>query len=156
MVTEIRRVTADDAGELAGFLKRIGWFDAFAYEPMDVLVDRVRRQIELCGADESHATYCATSSKGEILGYVSVHWLPYLFMRGPEGYVSELFVSAGARGQGVGRQLLKIVEKEAKERGSQRLSLINLRSRESYQRQFYVKAGWQERSEAANFILPVS
>jgi GNAT superfamily N-acetyltransferase len=76
-------------------------------------------------------------------------------MRGPEGYISELFVRAGARGRGIGGQLLKIVEREAKERDSQRLSLINLRGRESYQRQFYVKAGWQERSEAANFILPI-
>lgn len=36
--------------------------------------------------------------------------------------------------------------------GCQRLSLINLRRRESYERQFYIKAGWQERAEAANFI----
>jgi GNAT superfamily N-acetyltransferase len=155
MVIEIRRVTADDAGELAELLKQIEWFDAFAHESMEVLIERVRRQIELCGADESHSSYCATSSTGEILGYVSAHWLPYLFMRGPEGYISELFVRAGARGRGIGGQLLKIVEREAKERDSQRLSLINLRGRESYQRQFYVKAGWQERSEAANFILPI-
>ena len=73
-------------------------------------------------------------------------------MRGPEGYVSELFVRDGARGQGAGRELLRTVETEAKARGCQRLSLINLRRRESYQRQFYIKAGWQERAEAANFI----
>jgi len=32
------------------------------------------------------------------------------------------------------------------------LSLTNLRNRESYKRRFYLKAGWHERSEAANFI----
>jgi GNAT superfamily N-acetyltransferase len=73
-------------------------------------------------------------------------------MSGPEGYVSELFVSASARGQGIGRELLKVIESEARVRGCQRLSLTNLRDRESYKRQFYLKAGWHERSEAANFI----
>ena len=33
--------------------------------------------------------------------------------------------------------------------------LINLRKRESYQRQFYAKQGWDERVDAANFILPL-
>jgi GNAT superfamily N-acetyltransferase len=75
---------------------------------------------------------------------------------GPEGYVSELFVREPARGQGVGGQLLDAIESEARARGCTRLSLINLRQRESYRRQFYVKAGWQERGTAANFIYALS
>jgi GNAT superfamily N-acetyltransferase len=102
--------------------------------------------------DGSHSVFVAEEPAGKIIGYGSVHWLPYLFMSGPEGYVSELFVSASARGQGIGRELLKVIESEARVRGCQRLSLTNLRNRESYKRQFYLKAGWQERSEAANFI----
>jgi hypothetical protein len=47
--------------------------------------------------------------------------------------------------------LLNAIETEARALGCPRLSLVNLRNRESYQRQFYVKAGWQERTEAANF-----
>ena len=77
-------------------------------------------------------------------------------MNGPEGYVSELFVRSTARGQGVGRQLLQAIEVEARARGCARLSLINLRSRESYLRQFFVNAGWDERSEAANFVYPLT
>jgi GNAT superfamily N-acetyltransferase len=77
-------------------------------------------------------------------------------MAGPEGYVSELFVRESARGQGVGGQLLDAIETEARARGCTRLSLINLRHRESYRRQFYVKAGWQERGAAANFIYALS
>jgi GNAT superfamily N-acetyltransferase len=77
-------------------------------------------------------------------------------MSGPEGYVSELFVRDDARGRGVGRRLLSAIESEARGRGCQRLSLINLRNRESYRRQFYLKAGWSERSDAANFIYVVS
>jgi hypothetical protein len=49
-----------------------------------------------------------------------------------------------------------MIEAEARARGCQRLSLINLRNRESYQRQFYVKAGWKERAEAANFLYQLT
>ena len=84
-----------------------------------------------------------------------MHWLPYLFLKGPEGYVSELFVRESARGQGVGGELLRKIETEARARGCARLSLINLRNRESYMRQFYVKAGWEERAEAANFVYRI-
>jgi hypothetical protein len=41
---------------------------------------------------------------------------------------------------------------EARQRGCFRLSLINMRRRESYQRRYYEKAGWEERPEAANFV----
>jgi GNAT superfamily N-acetyltransferase len=84
-----------------------------------------------------------------------VHWIPYLFMSGPEGYVSELFVRNGERGQGVGTQLLQVVRAEARSRGCSRLALTNLRHRESYQRQFYTKAGWSERNDAAQFVYPM-
>ena len=77
-------------------------------------------------------------------------------MRGPEGYISELFVRSNARGQGVGTELLQAVEAEARARGCPRLSLINLRDRESYLRKFYVKAGWEERTVAANFVYRIS
>jgi len=152
MITAIRRATVDDARKLASLIKGIGWFDAFNTEKVDVLAVRVRARLEQCLVDGSHSTFVAEAPGDEITGYGSVHWLPYLFMSGPEGYVSELFVSASARGQGIGRELLKMIESEARVRGCQRLSLTNLRDRESYKRQFYLKAGWHERSEAANFI----
>jgi len=52
--------------------------------------------------------------------------------------------------------LLRVIETDARARGCQRLSLINLRNRESYQRQFYLKAGWRERGDAANFLFEIS
>jgi len=87
-----------------------------------------------------------------VLGYVAVHWLPYLFLTGPEGFVSELFVRREARGRGLGRILLRIVEDEARSLGCARLQLINFRDRESYRRGFYAKAGWQERPDGASFV----
>ena len=149
---KLRKVSIDDAEELAALLKSIGWFEYLEKRGNDEAREHVKIQLARCLADDSHSTYVAEADDGKVIGYASVHWLPYFFMRGPEGYISELFVRANARGQGVGGELLKAVEREAMARDCTRLSLINLRTRESYQRQFYIKAGWQERAEAANFI----
>ena len=156
MTVQIREASARDAPQLAELLKDIGWFASFKSEPIEVASQRVSLRIEQCLADNSHSIFVAEPPDGAIVGYGSVHWLPYLFLQGPEGLVSELFVDESARGQGVGRELLRNIETEARVRGCVRLSLINLRNRESYMRQFYVKAGWEERPEAANFIYRIS
>ena len=155
MKIQIRQVIAQDAPQLTELLKEIGWFESFKSEPIEAASQRVRLHIEQCLADNSHSILVAEARDGAIVGYGSVHWLPYLFLQGPEGLVSELFVRESARGQGVGRELLRNIETEARARGCARLSLINLRNRESYMRQFYVKAGWEERPEAANFIYRI-
>ena len=156
MEIQIRKLSAQDAPQIAELLKQIGWFEAFKSESIEATSRQVRFYIEQCLADNSHSAFAAQSPDGKIVGYGSVHWLPYLFLQGPEGYVSELFVREFARGQAIGRQLLKTIETEAKARGCVRLSLINLRNRESYVRQFYIKAGWEERPEAANFIYRIT
>jgi hypothetical protein len=146
MRIQIRKLTGQDAPQIAELLKEIGWFESFKSEAVAAASERVRSHIEQCHADNSHSAFVAQLPDGKIVGYGSVHWLPYLFLQGPEGYVSELF----------GLELLKTIEAEAKARSCVRLSLINLRNRESYMRQFYVKAGWEERPEAANFIYRIT
>jgi GNAT superfamily N-acetyltransferase len=151
---QLRKATIEDAAPLALLLRQIGWFEAFKSESVDDSIRRVRSELELCLADGSHSVYVAQTDD-RIIGYVSVHWIPYLFMSGPEGYVSELFVRNSERGQGVGTQLLQVVTAEARSRGCSRLALTNLRHRESYQRQFYTKAGWTECDDAARFVYPM-
>lgn len=162
METTIRRARASDAGALYRLLKSIGWFKSIQTEPPEVAIRRIAKHIVLCNADNSHSVYIAvresdepaarTESGEPILGYLSVHWLPYLFLSGQEGNISELFVAKSERGQGIGSRLLDTVIKEAKERECFRLALINFRTRDSYQRKFYEKRGWEERPDAANFI----
>ncbi len=156
MMTRIRRVVHEDAAALAELLLDTGWFAALNDKPVETVTAQIELQIAQCLADNSHSIYVAESSVGQIAGYTSVHWLPYLFMAGPEGYVSELFVQSNARGQGIGNELLRAVEVEARARECSRLSLVNLRHRESYLRKFYIKAGWQERAEAANFLYRIA
>ncbi|MBE7551833.1 MAG: GNAT family N-acetyltransferase [Anaerolineales bacterium] len=154
MIFHIRPAQLNDAAALADLLTGLGWFQHyFGDAPAEVIQERVRQKLSLNLTDKSHSIYVAESSESRIAGYAAVHWLPYLFLPGPEGFVSELFVQESARGQGLGGRLLAAVKAEAIERGCSRLSLINMRSRESYQRGFYGQHGWEERPEAANFIL---
>lgn len=148
----IRRAQPGDVPALAGLLRRIGWFAGVNDEAPEETPARVERALTGCLGDDSHSLYVACGPDGGIAGYVSVHWLPYLFMSGPEGFISELFIDEPARGQGLGAQLLATVEAEARQRGCARLGLVNMRTRESYERGFYAKMGWEERPEAANFV----
>jgi GNAT superfamily N-acetyltransferase len=152
--TTIRPARLADAAGLCQLLRDIGWFHAFEDEAEEQSLARVQRHLELCLAEDSHSIYVAEQIiDGSLVGYTAVHWLPYLILAGPEGYVSELFLSEATRGHGVGAQLLAAVKEEALQRGCVRLSLLNMRTRESYRRGFYVKHGWEERADAANMVL---
>ena len=151
---KIRMAGLGDAQALAVILRETGWFDVMAAESLEESEKRVRDLLAHGLADKSHSIYVAVDQEDLPAGYISVHWLPYLFLSGPEGYVSELFVSASARGGGIGAALLEAVRIEANNRGCARLSLLNGRQRESYHRKFYEKQGWEERPGMANFIFP--
>lgn len=152
MPITLRRSNLADAPRLADLLRRINLFPAVQAEQPAETHAHVQRHLAQCLQDDSHSVYLAESQDGTLLAYAAVHWLPYLIFTGPEGFVSELFVDETARGQGVGTRLLDAVVAEARQRGCYRLSLTNMRSRESYQRQFYNKLGWEERPDAINFI----
>jgi GNAT superfamily N-acetyltransferase len=155
MDVQIRKAQVQDAGHIADILRALGWFAHMNSEPYEETRARIARHLELCNADDSHSVYVAENASGDIGGYVSVHWLPYFMLTGPEGYVSELIVREAARGRGIGTRLLAVVEEEAKARGCSRLMLINMRNRESYQRGFYRKRGWEERQNAANLVYSI-
>ena len=148
----IRPATPDDAPRLAALVRALERFDRLREEPLPEAIARI--QAALAGAGEGgRSLYVAETEAGDLAGYVAVHWLPYLILRGPEGFVSELFLAAEARGQGIGSRLLDTVVAEARARGCSRLGLLNNRRRESYERHFYAQHGWQERGDMANFVL---
>lgn len=151
--TRIRLATMDDAPGLAELLRNIGWFRRVNEESPEKTEQYVTAELALALANDSHTIWVAVGGDGRTLAYAAVHWLPYLFLAGPEGYLSELFVHDQARGQGIGSRLLEAVKAEAKRRGCLRLQLVNFRQRESYQRSFYAKAGWEERPDGASFVL---
>ncbi len=98
----VRPATPDDVPAIAALLRGLGWFAFINDEATAKTETRVKKHLRLCMADDSHSVLVAEDAKGAIMGYVAVHWLPYLMLPGPEGYVSELFVAETARGMGVG------------------------------------------------------
>jgi GNAT superfamily N-acetyltransferase len=154
MTFHIRKAQPQDATGIADVLRDVGWFAHINDESPEATIERIGQHLAMCLADNSHSIYLAENAG--IVGYAAVHWLPYLMMRGPEGFVSELFIAEAARGQGIGAKLLKTIEEEARIRGCSRLGLINSRVRESYQREFYKKNGWIEREDMVNFVLPLN
>jgi len=151
----IRHAAEEDAAAIGRILRDLGWFSDINAEAPEESTGRIERTLGRCAARTDHTAFVAEDDAGEVIGYVAVHWLPYLFMKGPEGYVSELFVRRSYRCRGVGTRLLEEVRKEAVRRGASRLMLVNSRNRPSYKRGFYERRGWKERIEAANFVLPL-
>jgi len=113
--------------------------------------EALRSTIAACIASPERELWVAEAD-GLVVGYAAVHWIPFPMIYGVEGYLSDLLVSRGARGSGVGRQLLARVEERAREIGCVRLMLNNARTAESYTREFYPKQGYRERTEFANFV----
>ena len=152
MSIKIRKTKIEDAEGIVEVLQKAGKSVYSMPTPYVATTEKVAAHIKMCNADKSHTIYVAENVDGALVGYVGAHWLPYLFLDGPEGYLSELFVREEYRDQGIGTKLLGTVKSEAKKRSCSRLLLLNSRKRESYQRSFYKRHGWTEREEAANFV----
>ena len=148
----IRSAQFIDCAALADLLREVGWFEFINGKSVAEATVHVEGHLAECLADESHSVYVSVDENARVVGYISVHWLAYLFMPGPEGFISELFVRPTARAEGVGAALLKTVQEDALERGCHRLSLLNGKQRESYERKFYEKHGWEERPGMSNFV----
>jgi GNAT superfamily N-acetyltransferase len=150
---DIREAVVEDAGAIARILHSVEWLWA-AEQPLERLEQATQRFLEAAAATPASAVLIAEQDNVG-MGFVALHLHPAVFAA-CEGYVSHLFVHAGARGQGIGRQLLAAAELEAVARGCSRLLLYIGRSRPAYRRRFYEKAGWQERDDAALFVRDLS
>ena len=135
-------------------LRDLRWFEHITKKSTQNTITKIQNHLIFCKKDPCHNIYIAEKGN-EVVGYVSVHWVFYAILPGPEGYISELFVSEAERGQGVGNLLLEEVKKQAKIRGCSRLMLVNNRNRLSYEKEFYKKNGFIEREHIANFIFPL-
>lgn len=150
MGVTVRPVEAGDAEKLGDFVRNLAEFSSVAEEPPETTLERVGQNLRIITTSDRHTLLVAEDGE-QVVGYCSVHWQPLMSQQ--EGFVSELFVGASRRGEGVGTALLETVKQEARARGCGRLHLENFRTKESYERGYYAKHGWQERPAAASFIF---
>ena len=107
-----------------------------------------------CIAQPSHEIIIAAAGE-EVVAYVAVHWVPFPMLGAREGYVSDLIVRADWRGHGLGNRLMDAVEARALQMGCERLMLNNRIAAESFERAFFEKAGFRQRTDFANFVKPL-
>ena len=148
----IREACPEDGNAIASVLRELGWFAHINNEPAARTRAHVVERIEQSRREKTHTVLVAERVDGNVVGYLDAHWFPNL-LHGNEGYISELFIHPAETGRGIGGQLLAAIKECAIKRGCVRLMLINMRMRESYQRDFYAKHGWKEQKDAAYFTL---
>jgi GNAT superfamily N-acetyltransferase len=151
----LREATTADAAGIASVIQSISEIKAIKGCAIEEIRERVSRALTAAADGSTSTILVAVLDDGVIAGYCAVHWIPFLFFKGPEAYVSELFVRSDNRSKGVGSALLDEVKRRAADRGCSRLSLLNGRDGEAYRRGFYARRNWQERDRMANFILPM-
>ena len=144
----IRSARAEDAPAIAVLLAALGDLPMLAGEDV---ADVAARHVPVAVASPDTTLLVVEDDRG-LIGYANVHWVRDLFMPGPEGYLSELFILESHSGRGIGSEVLAMIEAEARERGAFRLSVLNAKRRASYERRFYEQHGWVERPEIANFV----
>jgi GNAT superfamily N-acetyltransferase len=151
----VRRANMGDVNGITRILRELLWFEEIDSESALETETRVLERLMLCQADLSHTVYIAEGDDGQVMGYANVHWLPYFYLKGLEGFISELFILEEHRGKGIGTLLLESIKQEAMDRGCSRLKLINMHKKESYHREFYKKLGWEERDGDFSFEYPL-
>lgn len=148
----IRRAIPSDALSISELLHEIGYLKFINEEALPETELRIRDSISRLSHLTDHVLLVATDEESDvILGYGAAHFYANLLI-GNEGYVSELYLRPSATNQGIGGKLLAALQDEGRSRKCRRLRLTNWRNRESYQRGFYAKHGWQENSDAAEFV----
>ena len=148
----VRKAIGDDAEAMALILREIGWSERRNSLSLEEVSSPIRDLILQANGDpEGHTMYVACDSGGRVLGFTTVHWVPFVMLGSYEGYVSDLFVSPSASGMGAGSRLIEAVMEEGKKRDVYRLMVTNGKDKPSYLRGFYRKKGWTERPKVANF-----
>lgn len=149
----IRAANVEDAEDMARILREIGWSRKRNALRLEEVSGPIEELIRHANQDQDgHTVMVAVDEKDTVIGFTSVHWVPFIMLGSFEGYVSDVFVSPMAGGKGAGKLLVRKIMEEGKKRGCMRLMVTNGKDKASYKRRFYEKLGWKERPRVANFV----
>jgi ribosomal protein S18 acetylase RimI-like enzyme len=93
--------------------------------------------------NEDRAIILIAESCGEVAGMCTVQTLISTAEGGPAGVLEDMIVTARLRRQGIGRTLIEVAEKWAKEHGLTRLQLLAESDNEAAL-SFYERTGWHK------------
>lgn len=114
MTTRIRIAQIQDADQLWVLMRDLAIFekyiDSFAITPEIVRESGFRKN-----PPDFHCI--VAEGDGAVAGMLVYYFLPYTAQARPAIYVKELFVAEPHRGRGIGRQLMRAIEAEAKGHG---------------------------------------
>ncbi len=152
MTLTTRPATVDDAAMIGDLITRIDDYPHWQAVGAPTMAQNARAAIE---AVHPNRSVLVAEIDGRVVGYASAYWLDVLFS-GRECYVSELFVRSDASGKGAGSALLAAIEAEGLAQGCGRMTLVNIKDRESYKRGFYASRGWTEKPNTVRFARDIS
>jgi GNAT superfamily N-acetyltransferase len=81
--------------------------------------------------------------KGEILGFISLHFIPQIALEGDFARISYFAVERRAHGGGIGRQMEEHCTRLAMEKGCQLIE-VHCHTRRSQAHSFYFRQGYEE------------
>ena len=152
MKLNIRIASIADARMIAELLANIDAYPHWKALGADALEVTARKSLE--HVHPERLTLVAELDD-RLIGYGAVYWLHPAFSA-PDGYISELFIRSDASGNGAGTALLEAIKAEAQARACERLTLVNLKDRDSYKRGFYASRGWDEKSNTVRFAFDLN
>jgi ribosomal protein S18 acetylase RimI-like enzyme len=130
----VRRARPGDASHVFALVDQLG------YTPDHRGFDEVFAQVV---RHPEAAVFVAVEGL-RVIGYLSLSQRPQIRLGGRSAHIDELVVDEKRRGEGVGTALLEAAMSHARGLGCKRVDLSTARSRQSYQRGFYLAHGFKE------------
>ncbi|HJO95417.1 MAG TPA: GNAT family N-acetyltransferase [Victivallales bacterium] len=150
MNIKVRRAVFDDNIQIGELVASFRNEQNISYSK-DTATETAKNMLKAYSDNKSNMVFVAEADD-KILGYITVHWIYSVMIPGIEGYVTQLVISDKARGNGLGKKLMNIVERKADEKGAYRLILNCFKESECYKKDFYKKMSFSERLTHSNFV----
>jgi len=149
----VRSAQPADAAALLSLMRELarfeGYLDQFRVSEADLLTRGLQ------GGEQAQFTaFVADDGAGTLTGYAVVYSVPYTYDLRPNLMLKELFVDAGARGQGIGHALMDAVLTHGRKIGCARLKWDVLATNASAQ-QFYRSLGGAHDTRWQGWLRPL-
>lgn len=130
----VREARCDDTAAIARLLGELG------YPASD---DFIGRRLQQQLSHEDACLLVAEGDEGQLLGFISLHFIVQLALEGDFCRISYLCVDSTVRSQGIGERLVQAAEQHARARGCDRMELHCDVRREAAHR-FYARLGYAD------------